>query len=544
MQSFQREVAKQLNLTQQLLDSIPVPVHYKDRQGNYLGCNHAFGEIMNMPRSEIRGKTVFDVAPLEIAQKYREMDDALFDNPGTQVYDVMISGADGTPRHVVCHMATFNNPEGEVGGLVGAFIDITELKRVERELENHRQHLESIVEERTAELNLAKEAAEIAVVAKGSFLANMNHEIRTPLNAIVGFGHLIAQAGLNATQLIHMAKLVTACQHLLKIIDDVLDISKIEAGKLIIEELPINIGDIIDNVGSMLNSKIGEKGIAYCVDTEMLPFTLLGDSTRIQQALLNYVGNAIKFTECGSIIVRTKLVFQDNESATLRFEVEDTGVGISPTVIPRLFNAFEQADNSITRNYGGTGLGLSITKKISEVMGGKVGVSSVLGVGSTFWFTVVLRKEGDRPMPSSPIIRMNEIEQTLRSHHAGKRILLADDEPINCEIAQLLLEDVYLQVDIAENGQQAVEKACVRYYDLILMDMQMPVLDGLLATRRIREIGGYENVPILAITANAYSQQRAKCQDAGMNDFISKPVSPENLYMTVLRWLSVGKSLR
>ncbi len=249
---------------------------------------------------------------------------------------------------------------------------------------------------------------------------------------------------------------------------------------------------------------------------------------------------SLKFTERGHITLRVKEEAQTDETATLCFEVEDSGIGIAPKALTKLFSAFEQADNSTTRQYGGTGLGLAITKRIAEVMGGTAGVTSVPGRGSTFWFSAVLRR-GPQVAVKSDRAGLEAAEQAIQHDHAGQRILLAEDEPINREIAQILLEDVGLQVDLAEDGQQAVEKARSAHYALILMDMQMPVLDGLDATRQIRQLPGNATTPILAMTANAFSENKDQCFEAGMDDFISKPVEPEVLYKTLLKWFEKGR---
>jgi CheY-like chemotaxis protein len=286
----------------------------------------------------------------------------------------------------------------------------------------------------------------------------------------------------------------------------------------------------------MLGQKARSKGLRLQIETVSLPHNLHGDATRLQQALLNYAGNALKFTETGHITLRVKEEAQNELTATLRFEVEDSGIGIAPEALSKLFAAFEQADNTTTRKYGGTGLGLAITKKIAEVMGGTAGVSSTEGMGSTFWFTAVLRK-GQYSVEETAKAGGDTAEKELQRDHAGKRILLAEDEPTNREIAQMLLEEVGLKVDLAEDGREAVAKARVGRYAAILMDMQMPLLDGLDATRQIRQLPERAATPILAMTANAFADDRAHCFAAGMDDFIAKPVIPEVLYETLLKWL-------
>ncbi|NVO05122.1 MAG: response regulator, partial [Rhodoferax sp.] len=263
---------------------------------------------------------------------------------------------------------------------------------------------------------------------------------------------------------------------------------------------------------------------------------LLGDATRIRQALLNYAGNAIKFTERGVVSLHAMLVEQSATSALLRFEVRDTGMGIAAERSGKLFTPFEQGDNTLTRQYGGTGLGLAITKKLAEAMGGAVGVTSTPGEGSSFWFTARLRKGpallGLAAAPAEP----NPM-QALQRAFAGRRILMAEDDTFNQEIGRIVLEDAGLVVDMANDGNAAVAMAAARAYDLVLMDMQMPHLDGLDATRQIRQMPGGQGIPIVAMTANAFAEDRTRCIEAGMNDFVTKPIDPQVLYQALLRWL-------
>jgi len=265
---------------------------------------------------------------------------------------------------------------------------------------------------------------------------------------------------------------------------------------------------------------------------------LRGDASRLQQALLNFAANAIKFTDQGSVTLKVSHEQEDEQGVLLRFEVRDTGIGIDPAAQARLFSAFEQADNTITRRFGGTGLGLVVTRKLAQAMGGDTGLSSEPGHGSTFWFTARLKHaHASIAVPSRPSIQGESAETLLARDHAHCRLLLAEDDPINREVALSLFSDVNLQVDVAEDGQQAVDMATANNYDLILMDMQMPRLDGLEATRRISAQTALREVPILAMTANAFAEDRQRCLDAGMDDFIAKPVDPDILFGTVLKWL-------
>lgn len=437
------------------------------------------------------------------------------------------------------HIAPVKNPAGAITHFVSVKTDITERKQSEVELKRHRDHLEDLVQERTTALSIAKEAAEAANRAKSTFLANMSHELRTPMNAIMGMTGLAMRHANDPKLRDQLTKVTQASQHLLHVINDILDISKIEAERLTLEQTHFKLGSVLEDLMSLINQKISDKGLALHVHVtpEITKQAFQGDPLRLGQILLNFAGNAIKFTEQGSISVRVEPLEDNPGDVLLRFEVQDSGIGISNEDQKRLFTAFEQGDSSMTRKYGGTGLGLAISKRLVHMMGGGIGVDSTPGLGSTFWFTARLAKASGFTL-AEPTASDDSAEVRLTRLYAGTHILLTEDEPINQEVSRGLLEDVGLIVDLAEDGLEAVRMAQEVRYKLILMDMQMPKMSGVDATRAIRTLPEYAHTPILAMTANAFDEDRQICLAAGMNDHIAKPIDPEILFESLLKWLS------
>lgn len=523
-----------------IADSAPIAIIVSEaasgQEQQVLYLNPTFTELFGYTKGEVPSVEAW--WPLVYPdQKYRHevrqrwnkaVEEAIRNKSQTEPQEALVTCKDGRQRNIEFRLAS----TGDLNVVIGT--DFTERRLQEQELEQYRLHLEEMVKVKTKELLEAKEAAETANLAKSNFLSNMSHEIRTPMNAILGFAHLLQRNMEDPVQLDMLSKINHSANHLLNIINDILSLSRIEAERLELELTPFKIVDTLNHVRIIMTEHIEAKKLPlfYEIDPQLTALTLIGDPLRIGQILLNYLSNAVKFTERGCITLRAKLEAEQDDAVMLRFEVQDTGIGISEEQQAKLFEPFVQAEASTTRKYGGSGLGLVISRKLARMMDGDTGVISTPGQGSLFWFVVRLKRM-KRNLDPAVQQQASGRDTRIRSNAA---ILLADDE-FNQEVAKMLLEARGLVVEVANNGVEAVQKVKAKSFDLILMDVQMPLMDGLEATRVIQKMTEGKNIPIIAMTANAFEEDRKRCVEAGMSSFLSKPIQPALMYEELARWI-------
>ncbi|MET0283778.1 MAG: PAS domain-containing protein [Polyangiales bacterium] len=530
-----------VRFNQGLTDGLPGFVAYWDRDRRCRFLNEGALTPLGVTRAVALGKTMREMIGEETYRLREPLLDRAYAGERLE-FEREVRHANAPSHWQRMHYLPDVTPEGEVRGLTVVALDITALKRAQQELE-----------QRNAELGAAREQAEAGSRAKSAFLSNMSHEIRTPLNAILGLARIVSRSMPQGAQRDQLSKLTSAANHLLLVINDVLDLSKIEAGKMELEEQDFTLDTLLSSSLELVDEPARHKGIELTMHVVGAPARLRGDTTRLRQALVNLLSNAVKFTDHGFVRLRAT-VLQEAARPLVRFEVSDSGEGIPADVQPRIFELFSQADNSTTRRRGGTGLGLALTRHLVQLMHGQIGFESEPGVGSKFWFSVPLaRAQQDVDAPHdwqppadagvprllasvAPRSDASEAESALRRGHAGQLVLLVEDNEVNQEVAEALLRYAGLGVDIADNGERALELVATRAYDAVLMDVQMPRMDGLDATRAIRKLHG-DALPIIAMTANAFAEERAACIAAGMNDHIPKPFDPELLYRCLMRWL-------
>ena len=532
-ESVAAQQAESESFVRTLAANIPGMFGYWDRDFYCRFANDAYARWFSTTPERLVGRHARDVLGEErYAANLPRMDNVLAGR--AEVFEIEARSPTGATLPTLAQYVP-NVVNGVVHGFFVLVTDVSHLKLAE-------QSLKAL----NTELTAARDRAEAATQAKSAFLANMSHEIRTPMNAVIGLVHLLRRDDPTPAQADRLEKIHDAAQHLSQVIDDILDLSKIESGKFTLEHTGFSLRALLRRAESMVNERAHAKGLTLAVDAGIVPDRLRGDPTRLSQALLNLLSNAVKFTDRGGIELRVQARPADGDALKVRFTVEDTGIGITAEQISKLFGAFEQADSSTTRRFGGTGLGLAITRHLAQQMGGEVGVDSALGRGSRFWFEAKLEiaepdalddTAADQTQALLDGQTLRSLEARLRATHAGARVLLAEDNPANLEVALEWLRAAALQVDVAIRGERAVEAAQRQTYDLILMDVQMPGIDGLEATRQIRALPAHAHTPILAMTANAFGEDRLACEQAGMQDHIVKPVDPRVFYAMLLRWL-------
>ena|GEM_PF-5554822 len=506
-------------------------------EGRFVEVNGNFERDFGYVRAEMVGRTSTEIGLWPSEEKRGDFRAMLLKSGRVVDHETRFRHKNGALRDVSISADIVQLDEPCILAYV---FDITERKGIAAELDRHRHHLQELVEERTRQLAEAKRAAEAASLAKSAFLANMSHEIRTPMNAIIGMAHLLRLDIHDPKQRTRLGKLNTAAQHLLQLINDILDLSKIEAGRLVLESTDFELAGVIENVDTLIRDKALEKGLAWQVQLDpQLPLRLRGDPLRLGQVLINFATNAVKFTERGGIALSASVLSAGTDRCWLRFTVADSGIGMTAEERQRLFQPFEQADTSTTRKFGGTGLGLAISRRIVDKMGGRIGVDSEPGRGSTFWVEVGFAPAADAvpaaaggPPAAASVLRQGDL-----AARTDKRILLAEDNPVNQEVALDLLETAGLYADVAATGKAALEMVQSGDYALVLMDVQMPETDGIEATRRIRALPGKADLPIIALTANVFEEDRRRCLEAGMNDHLTKPVAPDVFFALLQRWL-------
>lgn len=514
----------------------PIGIFQRRMEGSYINFNTVLMEQFHCRTPEEFVTHYSDVSNRWAEpDKLKEFNELLLKNRTVRDFTVKSKLIDGTIKWFSLY-AILDSSNAYFNGFT---VDITERKRAEEELDHYREHLENLVKERTAELALAVAAADAANRAKSEFLANMNHEMRTPLNAVVGMTTMLLDTDLSDTQRRYAETINISSDNLLLLINNLLDISKIEEGFFELESYSFDLSKTVSNIIDMFTYSAAQKGLKLEVQIDPdVPLHLKGDAGRISQVLINLLGNAVKFTDDGIVTVHVTNDADSEQKTVLRCMVIDSGIGIPAEKQELIFRPFTQVDGSTTRKYGGTGLGLTICKKLVQLMGGEIGVESSEGSGATFWFTVVLEKQIEETGAERHITSaLRASDAPSRSHI---RLLLAEDDSINQQVAVSYLEKLGYSFDIADNGREALQALSERYYDLVLIDVMMPEIGGVEATLIIRDPeSSVRNhaIPVIALTAKATIRDREICLAAGMNDFLTKPLRIDVLSMILAKWL-------
>lgn len=496
--------------------------------GKITDMNEATVNITGISRARITDTDFFDyfTEPQQAREVYKEV----FANGSVADSPLTIRHTDGKLTDVLFNGSVYKDPQGNVLGVVIVARDVTVQNRISKELTEAMVFAElatEIAEEAKLKAEKATAIAEDAVKAKQQFLSNMSHEIRTPMNAIIGFTKVILKTELNVKQREYLNAIKQSGDALIVLINDILDLAKVDAGKMTFEEIPFKLESSISAMMHLFEAKIEEKNLKLVKDyNKAIPEVLLGDPVRLHQIILNLVSNAVKFTATGSITVAVKLLQQDDEKAVIEFAVSDTGIGISESKLETIFENFQQASSGTSRLYGGTGLGLAIVKQLVEAQHGTITVESKIDSGSTFRFSLPFQKTTESAESDAELL---ELDTELKNI----KVLVVEDMALNQLLMKTLLDDFGFERDIAANGKIAVEKLANKDYDIILMDLQMPEMNGFEATEYIRNTMKL-NIPIIALTADVTTVDLAKCKTVGMNDYIAKPVDERVLYSKII----------
>ncbi len=559
LRALETVLREERNLLRTLIDTMPDLIYVKDCQCRFLLANQAVITSMGKTAlNEVVGKSDFDLLPRHLAKRFYAVEQEILRSgqPLINKDERTTNLLTGKTLWLLTSKVPFRDVQGHLAGFVGISRDITELKRIQADLQQHRDHLEDLVTQRTEELRQAKESAEIANEAKSEFLSHMSHELRTPLNGILGYAQILErEKGLSNEQKNYVHIIHQSGEHLLMIINDLLDLSKIEAGKLELHLTSIHLPDFLENVAETIRLRAQQKGIAFQYAAhESLPAWIQTDEKRLRQILLNLLSNAMKFTEHGHVTLRVRRVADLKNPETqklhcsitplLHFEVEDTGIGIPAEQIEKIFAPFEQVSTK-RFHIEGTGLGLAISRRLVRLLGGELHVKSRPGKGSTFWFELEMPeiRGGTRTVMAdmSRIVGFKDLRHGQERDHSPYTVLIADDQEINRNILKEILLPLGFQVLEAVHGEDALHKTAACAPHLILMDIIMPVMNGLEAAQRIRDEeqrrARSQRIPIIAISANAFEQTREKCLEAGCQDFLVKPVQEDILLKCLHEYL-------